>query len=222
MNTIIAKCTLFLLLTMFVAGCNTPANNSPVTTCTDGIQNQNETGVDCGGPCQACAVTPTGYYLTGQLGGVSTSASGSNAALPSGSSYYGSNGEHRAVSAGGVWYSPSYDVKGSLVMHKNFLNHGPQFTTAELASLYQPGTYNFCVNNGTSEGIELSIVDANNRTWYSSDGDNTGSTFTITSRGTYTNGAWSTTFEGTFSCKLYNNGNAKTFTGSFKSLCGLQ
>ncbi len=24
-------------------------------TCTDGIQNQGETGVDCGGPCTACA-----------------------------------------------------------------------------------------------------------------------------------------------------------------------
>src|SRR5690606_33297712 len=29
----------------------------PVATCSDGIQNQNETGIDCGGPCTAC-VTP--------------------------------------------------------------------------------------------------------------------------------------------------------------------
>jgi hypothetical protein len=28
--------------------------NSPAPTCSDGIQNQNETGVDCGGPCAAC------------------------------------------------------------------------------------------------------------------------------------------------------------------------
>ncbi len=28
-------------------------------TCSDGIQNQGETGVDCGGPCPACAAAPT-------------------------------------------------------------------------------------------------------------------------------------------------------------------
>lgn len=31
----------------------------PIPTCTDGIQNQGETGVDCGGPCAACPVPPT-------------------------------------------------------------------------------------------------------------------------------------------------------------------
>ncbi len=34
--------------------------NPPTATCTDGIQNGNETGVDCGGPdCQPCSVAPT-------------------------------------------------------------------------------------------------------------------------------------------------------------------
>ena len=34
--------------------------SEPVATCNDGIQNQGETGVDCGGPnCQACEVAPT-------------------------------------------------------------------------------------------------------------------------------------------------------------------
>lgn len=28
----------------------------PAPTCSDGIQNQNETGTDCGGPCPACAI----------------------------------------------------------------------------------------------------------------------------------------------------------------------
>ena len=28
-------------------------------TCSDGIQNQGETGIDCGGPCPACGGTPT-------------------------------------------------------------------------------------------------------------------------------------------------------------------
>ncbi|HZV70127.1 MAG TPA: GEVED domain-containing protein [Saprospiraceae bacterium] len=31
----------------------------PVPSCTDGIQNQGETGIDCGGPCAPCPGTPT-------------------------------------------------------------------------------------------------------------------------------------------------------------------
>lgn len=31
---------------------------NPVPSCTDGIQNQGETGIDCGGPCTACPVIP--------------------------------------------------------------------------------------------------------------------------------------------------------------------
>lgn len=31
----------------------------PAPTCSDGIQNQSETGIDCGGPCPACPCTPT-------------------------------------------------------------------------------------------------------------------------------------------------------------------
>jgi type II secretory pathway pseudopilin PulG len=37
-----------------IASCGTAT-----PTCTDGIQNQGETGIDCGGPCAACAATPT-------------------------------------------------------------------------------------------------------------------------------------------------------------------
>ena len=38
-------------------GCNETCNH-PQPTCTDGIQNQGETGVDCGGPCPTCS-TPS-------------------------------------------------------------------------------------------------------------------------------------------------------------------
>ena len=59
-----------ILLAMVISGCKkedddpvTPqANtntNTTTETCSDGIQNQDETGVDCGGVCSACpAVTP--------------------------------------------------------------------------------------------------------------------------------------------------------------------
>ena len=41
--------------------CSTQTTTSaPSPTCSDGIQNQGETGIDCGGPCAACsATTPT-------------------------------------------------------------------------------------------------------------------------------------------------------------------
>ncbi len=32
-------------------------NNTPIPTCSDGIQNQGETGVDCGGPCSPCPLS---------------------------------------------------------------------------------------------------------------------------------------------------------------------
>ncbi len=37
----------------------TVQGGGPTPTCTDGIQNQGETGIDCGGPCAPCPITPT-------------------------------------------------------------------------------------------------------------------------------------------------------------------
>ena len=39
-------------------------NNVVTPTCSDGIQNQGETGVDCGGPCTACSSTGPIYYIS--------------------------------------------------------------------------------------------------------------------------------------------------------------
>lgn len=40
----------------------------PAPTCSDGIQNQGETGVDCGGPCSACASCSDGIQNQGETG----------------------------------------------------------------------------------------------------------------------------------------------------------
>lgn len=49
------------------------------SSCTDGIQNGDETGVDCGGPCVACLVNPvTGDGGNGGGGGDSGGVSGNN------------------------------------------------------------------------------------------------------------------------------------------------
>lgn len=37
-------------------------DSDETATCSDGIQNQNETGVDCGGPCAACRVGAQGTW----------------------------------------------------------------------------------------------------------------------------------------------------------------
>ncbi|EKE15954.1 MAG: hypothetical protein ACD_11C00069G0001 [uncultured bacterium] len=35
-----------------------------IESCTDNIQNQDETGIDCGGVCEACIIPPTTYGLS--------------------------------------------------------------------------------------------------------------------------------------------------------------
>ncbi|MBT5803472.1 MAG: hypothetical protein HOI20_17935 [Gemmatimonadetes bacterium] len=39
-----------------------PNTGADAPTCTDSLQNQNETGVDCGGPCNPCSVLATGQF----------------------------------------------------------------------------------------------------------------------------------------------------------------
>lgn len=48
-----------LFATLFTVSCSKDDNDDTVATCTDGLQNQGETGVDCGGPCGACPVCVT-------------------------------------------------------------------------------------------------------------------------------------------------------------------
>jgi hypothetical protein len=43
---------------------STTNTNTPTATCTDGIQNQGETGIDCGGPCPPCTPVNTSGTLT--------------------------------------------------------------------------------------------------------------------------------------------------------------
>jgi len=43
-------------------------NGPPPGTCTDGIQNQGETGIDCGGPCQPCPTCTDGIQNQGETG----------------------------------------------------------------------------------------------------------------------------------------------------------
>jgi hypothetical protein len=60
---------------------NTPVTVPPTATCSDGIQNQEETSVDCGGPCDSCSSPALRTFYISQSGsdgndGKSTSSTG--------------------------------------------------------------------------------------------------------------------------------------------------
>jgi hypothetical protein len=47
----------YLALFILIVGGPLGLLSGPTPTCTDGVQNQNETGVDCGGACTPCEIT---------------------------------------------------------------------------------------------------------------------------------------------------------------------
>jgi hypothetical protein len=58
--------------------------SAPAATCSDGIQNQGETGVDCGGPCGACGGGATNLWLEAECRVTSTGAYGTTYTATSG------------------------------------------------------------------------------------------------------------------------------------------
>jgi hypothetical protein len=53
-------------------------SNPPTATCTDKIQNQGETGVDCGGPCSACSTTYLRIFYVNTTGNDGNSGTASS------------------------------------------------------------------------------------------------------------------------------------------------
>ena len=74
MTKLIKSWPLFLLLTLSLSvvttSCGKDDDDPTGPTCSDGIQNQNETGIDCGGPCSACPLTDAdgNVYTTVTIG----------------------------------------------------------------------------------------------------------------------------------------------------------
>ncbi len=135
-------------------------NSGPVATCTDGIQNQGETGIDCGGPCAPCpcAGTNVSWSITFDnypeetswsivnASGATVASGGTYASQADGSTLSGSvcladgcydfiindaYGDGICCSYGNGSYSVS-DASGTLVS-------GASFTSSE--------TTNFCVGS---------------------------------------------------------------------------
>lgn len=59
--------------------CAACSTTTPTATCSDGIQNQGETGVDCGGPCAACSTTAPAPSGGGGGGSASKGKAGAGA-----------------------------------------------------------------------------------------------------------------------------------------------
>ncbi len=61
--------TTFILLSLFVVACGGDSDDDTVPeTCSDGIQNQDETGIDCGGVCDPCPSCSDGILNQGESG----------------------------------------------------------------------------------------------------------------------------------------------------------
>ena len=103
----------------------------PAPTCTDGIQNQGETGIDCGGPCAACPTCSDGIQNQGETG---IDCGGPCAACPTGCTYGTINAT--SFDTWGIWSDGGTDCQRS---------------TADAANAYTPS---YCVrlrdNTGTS------------------------------------------------------------------------
>lgn len=57
----------FAILTLAITGCSSGNDNPEIPTCSDGIKNGDETGVDCGGSCLPCQGQGGGGNQTGDV-----------------------------------------------------------------------------------------------------------------------------------------------------------
>ena len=102
-------------------------------------------------------------------------------------------------------------VTGSISVQKEvFRIYVTPFMNNSYFGMWQPGTYNFAYNGTSKNGAYITVVDSKGTLW-TSKGDQTGSTFSVTSRGSAAQS--SVKVSGTLNCKMYDaNGNMKPFT----------
>jgi len=58
MNRVVRWTLMLSALGLALGSCSKEEDAATVATCYDGIQNQGETGIDCGGPCAPCVTVP--------------------------------------------------------------------------------------------------------------------------------------------------------------------
>jgi len=107
------------------AGCGN-GGSGPVASCNDGIQNQGETGIDCGGPCTACPSNCSGTEVT-------ISITFDN--YPEETSWAITNASGATVASGGTYGNQA---------------DGSTLTITECLS---SGCYNFTISDAYGDGI---------------------------------------------------------------------
>jgi len=125
-----------------------------LVSCTDGIQNQNETGIDCGGECDACAPSSE-YYFKGDFGGESvlTEERGSVTFLG------GTN-----TDAGNNLCSVGYFMAISDIFDTDYV----PIVGIGFANVYLRNSN--CDYEGFSKGIAVAYVDMDGKEWNSTNG----------------------------------------------------
>ena len=102
MKKVLFTCMLTLATGAFITSCSSDDDSGTSATCTDGIQNGNETGVDCGGSCTPCTDatlsgdvtedTTLDASLEYQLTGAYVVKSGASLTIPAGTTIKATGG----------------------------------------------------------------------------------------------------------------------------------
>jgi len=132
-------------------------NEEPEPSCTDGIQNQGETGVDCGGPCPPCVYN----IMTAKIEGFPWSAASLNFQYVPGNFWFeGSTGiipitkikiVHKGAYAVGVY---NLDNESQYVDESNTIysctSGTVEFTLFDETNKIIAGTFSFTASDGTT------------------------------------------------------------------------
>lgn len=210
-----------MLLLMFQYSCSKDDGMEEMTgevaSCTDGIMNQNETGVDCGGECDLCGVPSTGYYFYGVIDGEEVIIDAANGLGAGSCTNFAVNG--------GSWLldlSNTDVLDATVYLIKEFPGMGFQPDSDDYYGMYELGDYTYASGCDTN-GAEISWLDDSGDVWVSGSGDQSGSSFEVTERGDISGGLLPTTeVRGKFNCRLYNGNEVKILeSGEFYFLLGL-
>lgn len=195
--------TVLFSLSIILSSCE---DEEQTISCTDGIQNGTETGIDCGGDCSPCSIAPTNtFYLKANFNGVNEE--------------YGYSSWQNGILDDIVWErSPgecayrfgsqtSYSKFVNLIFYKDLSCSSSYPDLNDRRGYLSTGTYNF----GTGDGEFLLEHNPDFVTYYYSDGDQTGSSIIINSISPIESSEYFI-IEGTINCVLRDGSDEITVT----------
>ncbi len=119
-------------------------------TCEDGIQNQNETGIDCGGPCTACPSCADGIQNQDETG---IDCGGSCAPCPEGCQ---NNELNLTLNFDNYPEENSWEItntSGEVVLSGGPYDNQPDGSSLNLTECLVDGCYSFVINDAYSDGM---------------------------------------------------------------------